>query len=196
MNETVMRISLERISSVVGVKGSFVFDADGRVLAMALPAAAGATGAMPAVRPASYGVPALTSMIPPEPTAASPSAEFVPAAISASALSTVARTAAQTMAGLRSVARRRPGDVDLLYTDGRLLIKSLTRGCLCVLCSPRVNLPLVNLTADAAAHRLSALLREPAKAAEPAAVAARPKQDKPAAKGTDRLSSFLRPFSR
>lgn len=191
-----MRISLERISAVVGVKCSFVFDADGRVLAMALPAPAVATGATPAVRPASRSVPALTSMIPPEPTAASPSAEFVPAPISDTALSIVARTAAQTMAGLRSVAQRRPGDVDLLYTDGRLLIKSLTRGCLCVLCSPRVNLPLVNLMADAAAHRLSAVLRERAQAAEPTAVAARPKDDKPAAKGTDRLSSFLRPFSR
>jgi len=108
----------------------------------------------------------------------------------------VARTAAQTMAGLRSVARRRPADVDLLYADGRLLIKSLASGCLCVLCSPGVNLPLVNLTADAATHTLSALLRERAVAAEPAGVAAKPKDEKPAAKGTDRLSGFLRPFGR
>ncbi len=194
MDLETMRTHLERISAVVGVKGSFVFDPGGRVLAMALSVPPGSV-----TRPGVRGVPALIGMTPSEPEAPGPSLEGSSVRVSAAALSTLARTATQTLGGLRSVARRRPVSIDLVYADGRLLIKSLAGGCLCVWCAPRVNLPLVRLTVDSTAPRLSAQLRERLVVTAPAAHAVAPAQSRAGnqpSKSADRLSSFLRPFSR
>ena len=66
----------------------------------------------------------------------------------------VGRTMAQTIAGLRVAHGRQIGDIDLLYAQGRLIIKSVEGGCLCILCVRRVNVPLLNLTANVAAQKL------------------------------------------
>jgi len=115
-------------------------------------------------------------------------------------LSVAAYTAAQTLAGLRVAKRRKAGDIDLLYRGGRVLIKPLTGGCLCLVCEPRVNMPLLKLTLEVAVGRLQSVLkvkkqRPAAPAVQPAAPAEQAKpQETPAARSS--LNSFLRPFGR
>jgi len=74
-------------------------------------------------------------------------------------LSTVGRTMAQTMAGLTTARRRKIGDIDLVYDQGRLIAKNLGEGCLCILCVRNINMPLLNLTANVAAKKLAAKLK-------------------------------------
>ncbi|MEA3459281.1 MAG: roadblock/LC7 domain-containing protein [Chloroflexota bacterium] len=81
-------------------------------------------------------------------------ASALPGVFDETMLSVVGRTAAQTVAGLWAARRKKVGDMDLLYTEGRLIVKNLGRGCLCILCVPRINVPLLNLTAKVAARKL------------------------------------------
>ena len=128
---------LKDINVVVGVTGSFVCDAEGQVLAKALP-----------------GV------------------------FDEAVLSPVGRTMAQTMAGLELARRRRVSDLDVVYRDGRLVVKNLRMGLLCILCVPTINIPLLNLTANVAARKLIKLIKgdqaEPAKKPAPRAAEAPP----------------------
>lgn len=87
-------------------------------------------------------------------------AQALPDAFDAGVLSPVGRTLAQTIAGLETTNRRKVGDIDLLYGGGRLIVKNLGVGCLCVLCVRRINVPLLNLTANVAAKKLSEKLKE------------------------------------
>ena len=96
-------------------------------------------------------------------------------------VSPVARTMAQTLAGLHMARRRKVGDVDLLYSDSRLIVKGLSSdGVLCILCVRRINVPLLNLTADVAANKLRQRMKEeqpggsPAASTKPAPAAAAP----------------------
>ena len=82
-------------------------------------------------------------------------------------LSNVSRTLAQTVAGLKLAQQSEVGDIDLLYDDGRLVVKDVGEGCLCILCVKRINVPLLNLTANVAVKKLQGKLRE----AEPIAIA-------------------------
>jgi len=75
-------------------------------------------------------------------------------------LSVVGRAAVQTVAGLQTARRRKVGDVDLIYTEGRFIVKSLRGGCLCILCVPRINIPLLNMTANLAVRKLMAKMKE------------------------------------
>jgi hypothetical protein len=75
-------------------------------------------------------------------------------------LSTVGRTVAQTMAGLAAVRRRKVGDMDLVCGQGRFIAKNLGEGCLCILCVRNINVPLLNLTANVAAKRLTTMVVE------------------------------------
>ncbi len=75
-------------------------------------------------------------------------------------LSTVGRTMAQTMAGLATARRRKIGDIDLVYDQGRLIAKNLGEGCLCILCVRNINVPLLNLTANVAAKKLKAQIEK------------------------------------
>lgn len=79
---------------------------------------------------------------------------LMPDAFDRDLLSPVGRTIAQTIAGLKIARRRKVGDIDLLYDQGRLVVKSLEEGCLCILCVCHINVPLLNLTANAAAKEL------------------------------------------
>ena len=87
-------------------------------------------------------------------------AKLMPSVFDDDMLSTVSRTMSQTVAGLKLAQRRKVGDIDLLYADGRLVIKSVGEGCLCILCVKRINVPLLNLTANVAAKKLQAKLKK------------------------------------
>lgn len=82
-------------------------------------------------------------------------ARALPSVFDGATLSTVARVAAQTIAGLETARRRKVTDLDLVYGDGRLVVKNLGNGCLCILCVRSINVPLLNLTANLAARKLS-----------------------------------------
>ena len=74
-------------------------------------------------------------------------------------ISSVGRTAVQTLLGLQTTRRRRVNDLDLLYREGRVIVKSLGEGCLCILCVRNINVPLLNLTANLAAKKLTTRLK-------------------------------------
>jgi len=114
-----MQEILEDISSVVGVTGCFVCDAEGHILSSSL------------------------------------SGKIVP-----DDLSTVSRTISQTTAGLTTARRRKVHEMDLLFSGGRVVVKPLREGCLCILCSRQINVPLLNLTANVAARKLSGAMKE------------------------------------
>ena len=87
------------------------------------------------------------------------SASALPNLFDEAILSTVGRTMAQTMAGLATARRRKIGDIDLVYDQGRLIAKNLREGCLCILCVRNINVPLLNLTANVAAQKLRQLIK-------------------------------------
>jgi predicted regulator of Ras-like GTPase activity (Roadblock/LC7/MglB family) len=87
-------------------------------------------------------------------------ARLMPNVFDTNLLSPVGRTMAQTIAGLKIARRRKVGDVDLLYDQGRLIVKSLDEGYLCILCACRINVPLLNLTANVAVKKLGQRIKE------------------------------------
>lgn len=93
-------------------------------------------------------------------------ARVVPGEVSPQALEMVARTLVQTLGGIELARKRKVGDLDLGFAGGRLLVKNLAPGCLCILTVKRVNIPLVNMTANVAVKKLKELRKEPP--AEPA----------------------------
>jgi hypothetical protein len=74
----------------------------------------------------------------------------------------VARTLVQTLGGIELARKRKVGDLDMGFAGGRLLVKNLAPGCLCILTVKRVNIQLVNMTANVAVKKLKELRREPA----------------------------------
>jgi predicted regulator of Ras-like GTPase activity (Roadblock/LC7/MglB family) len=74
-------------------------------------------------------------------------------------LETVGRTISQTTAGLFMSRRRKVHEIDLLYSKGRVVIKPLAEGFLCVICARTMNVPLLNLTANVAARKLTEAMR-------------------------------------
>jgi predicted regulator of Ras-like GTPase activity (Roadblock/LC7/MglB family) len=82
-------------------------------------------------------------------------------------LSNVSRTMAQTIAGLKIAQQSEVGNIDLLYNDGRLIVKDVGEGCLCILCVKRINVPLLNLTANVAVKKLQGKLKEAEPIASP-----------------------------
>jgi predicted regulator of Ras-like GTPase activity (Roadblock/LC7/MglB family) len=85
---------------------------------------------------------------------------LMPSIFDGNMLSNVSRTMAQTIAGLKIAQRRKVGDIDLLYDDGRLVVKDVGEGCLCILCVKRINVPLLNLTANVAVKKLQTKLKD------------------------------------
>jgi predicted regulator of Ras-like GTPase activity (Roadblock/LC7/MglB family) len=98
-------------------------------------------------------------------------AKLMPNVFDNNTLSPVGRTMAQTIAGLKIARECTIGDLDLLYEQGRLIVKNVGEGCLCILCVQRINVPLLNLTANVAVKKLRDLLKEapPPPAVEPKA---------------------------
>jgi predicted regulator of Ras-like GTPase activity (Roadblock/LC7/MglB family) len=84
------------------------------------------------------------------------------------------RTLSQTMEGLEATRRRKVHELDLVFREGRIVVKNLRYGLLCILCVRNINVPLLNLTANLAARKLSQVLkeREPTSPSAPAAAVA------------------------
>jgi predicted regulator of Ras-like GTPase activity (Roadblock/LC7/MglB family) len=110
---------LADINAVAGVKGSFVCDAEGTVVAEDLPS--------------SFGTPAVQL---------------------------AARTLQQTVDGLETTRRRRVNQLDIVFHDSRIVVKNLRTGYLYVVCTRNINVPLLDLTANLAARKLSQMLKE------------------------------------
>ena len=91
----------------------------------------------------------------------------LPGVFDEASLSLTGQTMTQTIAGLKITRRRKVGDIDLLYGAGRLVVKNLQEGCLCILCMRHINVPLLNLTANLAAKKLTAMLKEQAQEVAP-----------------------------
>jgi predicted regulator of Ras-like GTPase activity (Roadblock/LC7/MglB family) len=112
-------------------------------------------------------------------------ARALPPAHDAASLELVARTMMQTFAGLETARRRKVGDIDLVYRDGRLLMKPFGDGCMGILCVPRINIALLNLTANVVVRKIHEEIKQqaaaqPEAAAPPRAVAATPAVPVPA----------------
>jgi len=81
-------------------------------------------------------------------------ASTLPAGVPNASLEAVGKTFARTLEALRVARRRKVADADLLYEDGRLVVKNLSDGCLIIQCTPTINVPLLNLTANLVARKL------------------------------------------
>jgi len=100
-------------------------------------------------------------------------AHTLPSELDQEALLTVGRTISQTTAGLTATRRRKVHELDLLFSKGRVVVKPLRQGSLCIVCARNMNVPLLNLTADVAAKKLSEEMkghRSESDAVEPEAV--------------------------
>jgi hypothetical protein len=92
----------------------------------------------------------------------------LPGVFDGASLTLVAKTLSKTIEGLRMARRKKVNELDLVFEGGRLVVKVLSPGYLLILCVPTINVPLLNLTANVAAKKLSALLAPPS-APKPAA---------------------------
>lgn len=107
----------------------------------------------------------------------------LPSVFDTASLTVVSRTLSKTIEGLRMARRKKVSELDLVFEGGRLVVKVLSAGYLFILCVPTINVPLLNLTANVAAKKLSAELAPatPRPAAVPAvAPAAEPAAGAPA----------------
>lgn len=100
-------------------------------------------------------------------------ARALPEVFDGETLQLVARNLAQTYSGLEASRKRKVGDIDLVFSDGRLIAKRAGSGMLCILCVKKMNVSLLNLTANVAVRRLGEQLK-------PAAVPAKKEELPPA----------------
>jgi predicted regulator of Ras-like GTPase activity (Roadblock/LC7/MglB family) len=96
-------------------------------------------------------------------------AELVPPSFDRPALQMAARMLLQTVDGVETARRRRVHQLDIVFHDARIVVKNLRFGCLYVVCARNINVPLLDLTANLAARKLSETLKEVQQKAEPAA---------------------------
>ena len=86
-------------------------------------------------------------------------------------LKTISRTIVRTAEGIHSMKAKGSLDIEMVFESGVLILKPLDPGCLCILCVPKVNVPMLNLTANMAVRQLKKSLAGGA-AAAPAVPAA------------------------
>jgi predicted regulator of Ras-like GTPase activity (Roadblock/LC7/MglB family) len=91
-------------------------------------------------------------------------ASVLPGVFDGEAVSAAGWTAMQTVLGLQTTRWRRVNELDLLYREGRIIVKSLGECCLGILCVRNINIPLLNLTANLAARKLKKGLKAPSPA--------------------------------
>lgn len=75
-------------------------------------------------------------------------------------LEPAARTVLRTIEKLQRAKGRRLRELDLAYFGGRIIVKNLRVGCLFLLCARNINVPLLDLTANAAGKQLAKTLQE------------------------------------
>jgi predicted regulator of Ras-like GTPase activity (Roadblock/LC7/MglB family) len=81
-------------------------------------------------------------------------ARALPPVYGGGSVETVALTMMQTFAGVETARRRKVGDIEMLFSEGRLIMKPFSEGCLGILCVPRMNVALLNLTANVAVRNV------------------------------------------
>lgn len=86
-------------------------------------------------------------------------------------LDAVAKSLSRTAEGVRSLQGKGSPDIEMVFEAGVLILKPLDPGCLCILCVPKVNIPMLNLTANMAVRQLKKAIAA-GKAAAPAMPAA------------------------
>jgi predicted regulator of Ras-like GTPase activity (Roadblock/LC7/MglB family) len=87
-------------------------------------------------------------------------ARALPSVFDEAMLLPAVRTLLQSIEGLETTRRRKVNEFDLVFQEGRLVVKNLREGCLCILCVRNINVPLLNLTANVGARKLSKMLKE------------------------------------
>jgi predicted regulator of Ras-like GTPase activity (Roadblock/LC7/MglB family) len=85
-------------------------------------------------------------------------ATTMPASFTATQLEKSALVASQTFYALETYGQR-VTEADLIYDSHRLLLKNLLCGILAILCARNINLPLLNLTINEAAKKITAELK-------------------------------------
>ncbi len=100
-------------------------------------------------------------------------AQALPEKIPASSVANAARVASQTFQALETFGQC-VSEANLIYGQGRLILKHLPQGVLAILCARNINLPLLNLSIANALKKLSAELvpAPPTVAASPASAIA------------------------
>jgi predicted regulator of Ras-like GTPase activity (Roadblock/LC7/MglB family) len=128
-------------------------------------------------------------------------AAAMPARASNPTLQNVARTIALTLSGIQRATRRTARDVDLSYAEGRIVLRSVRKGTLCILCVPQVSVALLDMTTDLAVKQLRRLVRDGGyRAAEPGTGPSLDAADNPGPAGETPagskagLGGFVRPF--
>jgi len=81
-------------------------------------------------------------------------ARALPPTYDGASLELVARTMMQTFTGLETARRRKVGDIDMVFKEGRLIMKPFGDGCVGIVTVPRINVALLNLTASAAVRKI------------------------------------------
>ncbi len=109
-------------------------------------------------------------------------AQALPDKIDAASAETAARIATQTLNALETSGQR-VAEADLLYGQGRLVLKNLRGGVLVIVCARNLNISLLNLTANVVAKKLAAELKPKPAPAEPAPKVAAPAPLPPAQTG-------------
>jgi hypothetical protein len=94
-------------------------------------------------------------------------ARVLPSVYDDGSLEIVARTMMQTFTGLETARRRKVGDIDMVFREGRLIMKPFSEGCLGILCVPRFNVALLNLTANVTLRKIHDELKQKAAQAKP-----------------------------
>jgi len=89
---------------------------------------------------------------------ASIAAQAVPASFDAAGVALAARIANQTFQALETSGQRIT-EADLSFAQARVILKNLHVGVLVILCTRTINLPLLNVTANAAIRKLTEELK-------------------------------------
>jgi hypothetical protein len=97
-------------------------------------------------------------------------ARALPSVYDAGLLENVALAMMQTFTGVETARRRKVGDIDMLFSQGRLVMKPFAEGCMGILCVPRMNVALLNLTANVVIRKVhEEIVRQAAAQPVPAA---------------------------
>ncbi len=75
------------------------------------------------------------------------------------ALDRVGHLAIQTISGLCTARSVRTVVLDFRYVNWQVIIQAFRQGCLCIVCLPDVNRPLMRMAAEQSVKQLSAVVR-------------------------------------
>jgi len=70
----------------------------------------------------------------------------------------VAKSLSRTVAGVRTLQGKGSPDIEMVFESSVLILKPLDPGSLCILCVPKVSIPMLNLTANMAVRQLKKAL--------------------------------------